>query len=626
MDLASAPVSRYYLQHWKSAPLLLVLELQPPTTFMNHRGTPWQVPLQSIASRTHRAMTFFKLFGRTKLIRAKTACSSSTETSEQADISRYAYVNVNARDQNDPIEMDCGFKSYEMPSSTAKHLLPPAEMSSRLSHTVQHELPQMEYKHTFGASSPWTGPTGSQQMQPVYEMCGPPTIIAEMPSRLRHDVQHELPQTDREQALKASVPRAELSASRTLTIRGEVPQIEHESAGGTAEDVSHELPNVHSSESIEWGHTFPSDHNSFPSRFLSSSTRTATLLPADRDLSSSKLLRRSPRPVNSAASRPEPICYLSQHRHRLWTEMVSSTPNTSTANGPSCAEADLSGHDPFRYAIRDEAFSPNEEFTSMQPLVEELREYVFIMNHEWLQRLAPYEDLSVLCSLSSVRDLCKLGVNALIEYFNGTIVTNFVNVFALIHVALASAYILHKDDDSYCWDDYLHDMLIWQYAIVDESEKRSFVRVMDELSTPHGISTVPAKAAYSYNEHSSSTLLELLRNGRMIKDCSAMVVGKLILKLLSTLIYGQSSCNFRHLFAFFSRKAWEERQPLLAVIMTEFRVSAAIWALNVHMFDPKVTLSHKAMLYFHSNMNVLRASTQNPYLLLVLAMCLIDRV
>lgn len=554
MDLASAPVSRYYPQHWRTTLSLLAPELQPPSTFMNHRGTAGQVPLPSTVSRTQRAMTFFKLFGRTISIRGKIPWTSSIEASEQADTSRYAYVNVNTRDQNDPIEMDCGFKSYEMLSSTAKYLLPLAEMSSRLNHTVQHQLSQMEYKYAFGASSPWTEPTGSQQMQPLYEMCGPPTMIAEMPSRLSHDVQHELPQTDHEQALKASRPRPELSASRTLTIRGELPQFQHESVGGTAEDVSHELPNVHSSESIEWGHTFSSDHDSFPSRFPSSSTRNATLSPADRDLSSLKLLRRSPRPVDSAASRPEPICYLSQHRHRLWTKMVSSTPDTSIANGPSCAEADLSGHDPFRYAIRDEAFSPMEEFTSMQPLVEELREYVFIVNHEWLQRLAPYEDLSVLCSSSSIRDLCNLGINALIECFNGIIVTNFVNVFALIHVALASAYVVHKDDDSYCWDDYWQDMLIWQYAIVDESEKRSFVRVMDELSTPQGISTVPVKASYSYNEHSSSTLLELLRNGRMIKDCSAMVVGKLILKPLSTLIYSQSSCNFRHLFAFFAEK------------------------------------------------------------------------
>lgn len=500
-----------------------------PEAFMNHRSTAGQVPLQRKVSRMKRAMTFFKLFGRRRSIRGKIAWTSSKEAREQADTSRYAYVNVNARDQNDPAEMHCVSKRYEMACSTTKHMLPRAEMSSRLSHVVQHELPQMEDKSTFEASSPWTEPTGSQQMmamQSLHELCGPPTIIAELPSHHSHIVQHELPQPDHEQALRASLPRAELSASPTLTVQGELLQLEHRSAGSTAKDVSHELPNVYSPKSEERGHIVSSDHDSIPSRLLSSSTRVAALLPADRDLSSPKLLQRSLSSVNAAASRPESICDFLQHQ--LWTEMATSTSHTIKGKGPSRAGADLSVHNPFAIASRDEALSSDGEFTNMQPLVEELREYFFIVNHEWLQRLAPYEDLSILCSSPSTRNLFELGMNALIQYFNGTNVTSFVDVFALIHVALVFAYMVHKDDASYRWDEFWHDVLLWQYAIVDDSERSSFVRVTNELSTPQGSSILPSEAFNSYNGYPSGALLDMLKNGRVMKDCSAMLVGKLL--------------------------------------------------------------------------------------------------
>lgn len=203
--------------------------------------------------------------------------------------------------------------------------------------------------------------------------------------------------------------------------------------------------------------------------------------------------------ASSALVHPEPICYLQQNRHCVWTEMVTSIPHMITEMGPSGAEDKTSEYDMSSYASLHDAFSSDEEPAMMQPLIEELRELVFIVNTEWLRRLAPYEDLSVLCSSFSVRDLFEVGIKALKECFDGVIVTSFIDVFALMHVACAYAYMLHRDDESYCWDNLLDDMLVWQYAIVNESEVLLFVEVMNKLSIPQGILNLSSKASNLYN-------------------------------------------------------------------------------------------------------------------------------
>lgn len=161
------------------------------------------------------------------------------------------------------------------------------------------------------------------------------------------------------------------------------------------------------------------------------------------------------------------------------------------------------------------------------------------MNTEWLQRLAPYDDLSVLCSSFSVRDLFGVGIQALKECFDGVIVTSLIDVFALMHIACASAYMLHRDDESYCWDNLLDDMLVWQYAIINESEVLLFVEVMNKLSIPQGILKLSSKASNLYNWSSRGALLAVLRNGRVMKDCWTMLASKLFHEPPSTPNYSR---------------------------------------------------------------------------------------
>lgn len=511
---------------------------------MDCGGTGGQVPLQRKDSKLKRTMTFFKHFGRKTSIKGKIAWPSSpTKTRELADTSRYAFEDVKATDQKDPTEMDCVAKVYEMARSTSKHLLPWPELSSRLSHAVQHELPQPDEKPTFGASPPWAELPGSQQIlavQPWHEMYDPSTPIAELPSRFSHNMQHELPEPDHRQTFTISSPFAELSARHSHAVQDGIPLPEHGPAGDSPGIVSNELPDIRSSGLEGRRRSLLIDHDRSLSRLVSPSAGTVSSLSEAENFSFPKLPPQSSRSINPSLRRPEPICYLPQDRHGLWIGIVTSTPHTSKENYPKNVEDQAFEHDPLSYASREEAFSSDGESTSMQPLIEELRELVFLVNNEWLQRLAPDEDLSILCSSSSVRNLFELGIDALKQCFDGKIVTTFVGVFALMHVACASAHLLHRSDEPYCWDDFFHDMLAWQYAIAEESEMLSFVRVVNKLSTPQGISTLPSITSRLYNG-SCGVLLDELRNGRVVGNCSTMLHGK----LFRTTVYSTSKQTAR---------------------------------------------------------------------------------
>lgn len=543
-----------------------------PETFMDCGGTGGQVPLQRKESRLKRAMTFFKHFGRRTSIKGKIAWPNPpARACELADTSRYAFQDVKAMDHKDPKEMDCVARVYEMARRNSRHLPSWPELSSRLSHVVQHEMSQPDEKHTFDASPPWAELTGSQPtiaVQPLHEMYDPSIPIAELPSRLSHNVQHELPQPEDKQAFAISPRSAELPTHHSHTVQGDIFRAKHGLAGHTAEHVSDEFLDIDG-----WGHTVPSDHDTSLSWLVSPRASIVSSFSEGRTFSSPKLSPQSSRPTIPALSRPEPICYLPQDRLRLWTAMVTSVPHMNTETGPSRADDKSSEYDPPSYANRPETFSWDGESTRMQPLIEELRELVFIVNTEWLQRLAPYEDLCVLCSSSSVRNLFELGMKALKQCFDGSIVTTFTDVFALMHVACASAYMLHRDNESYCWDKFLNDMLAWQYAIVEESERLVFVGVMDRLSTPQGIPTLPSNASYCHNWHPSGALLDVLRNGRVVENCSTMLTGKLFLELPSTPMHSKMrviSLNYRQ----YCRQVSNKQPCLLAVVLKR------LWGLS----------------------------------------------
>ncbi|KAL6715339.1 hypothetical protein ACLMJK_007605 [Lecanora helva] len=117
----------------------------------------------------------------------------------------------------------------------------------------------------------------------------------------------------------------------------------------------------------------------------------------------------------------------------------------------------------------------------VQMQVEELCELVSIVNQEWLRKLSSLPDLLSLCKTLTPHRLFIKGIQAVKKFFQGTIVNTFEEIFGLMHVACASAFMLHGHDSSYCWETSTQDMPQWQYAISDESERQILLRVVEKF-------------------------------------------------------------------------------------------------------------------------------------------------
>ena len=198
----------------------------------------------------------------------------------------------------------------------------------------------------------------------------------------------------------------------------------------------------------------------------------------------------------------------------------------------------------------------DEDSATTQPQVDDLREVVRVLNEEWKERLISNNDLILACSGFSARSIFETGARAIQHCFRGTLPRTFQEVFALIHVACACTYILHKDDDLFSWDVFIDAMMQWQYAILDESDIWLFERVVNRLCSPQGVSTMssqaschsngssytlPPKRRYGYHAAADATfppkqqvaavsnparLLDSLMNGQLIKECSRFLDGK----------------------------------------------------------------------------------------------------
>lgn len=148
------------------------------------------------------------------------------------------------------------------------------------------------------------------------------------------------------------------------------------------------------------------------------------------------------------------------------------------------------------------------ETLSTQSQVQELREMVRVLNEEWVRRCqsAPY--LALRASALSPRSLFEKGAQVLQHVLRGALPRSFEAVFALAHVACASAYILHGDDKSHCWNEYFQDILKWQRLIPNESDARLFIHLLNLLWWPQGSSARLSCGNYFLDE-TSGTLVPL---------------------------------------------------------------------------------------------------------------------
>ena len=173
---------------------------------------------------------------------------------------------------------------------------------------------------------------------------------------------------------------------------------------------------------------------------------------------------------------------------------------------------------------------------STRTQVEELRDLVKVVNNEWMQRLTLAPDLHRRCAGFSPRELFAEGLKSLEQCLCNNVPRDFMKAFALMHVAFAAAYILHRDDDSYCWSTFFQDALNWKLSLSGQDDQAAFLGVMDlwwqrELSfeTPLLTNAGPAlgyiETQQDLADGLTMTVTDILRNGRIIRNCVEFLNG-----------------------------------------------------------------------------------------------------
>lgn len=241
--------------------------------------------------------------------------------------------------------------------------------------------------------------------------------------------------------------------------------------------------------------------------------------------------------------------------------LVSPTySNSSTAPSPEVHNPDLR-QTKVSPALNGSLLSSEDDVrlkhgvtSSAQSQVKELREMVRVLNEEWIRRCQSAPELVLRASALSPRSLFVTGVRTLQHVFRGILPRTFEAVYALAHITCASAYIIHGDDTSHCWNDFFQDILKWQHLMLNDSDARVFIRLVNLLWWPKDSSEklscanyfldemsgtlVPLRRAVTGFDASSPTetkdsqpprrmsLLTSLKNGAVIRDCSRFLDGK----------------------------------------------------------------------------------------------------
>ncbi|KAF6232232.1 hypothetical protein HO173_009615 [Letharia columbiana] len=142
--------------------------------------------------------------------------------------------------------------------------------------------------------------------------------------------------------------------------------------------------------------------------------------------------------------------------------------------------------------------------------VEELREMVRVLNEEWMRRCQSTPDIVLRASKLSPRSLFDTGAQTLQLVFQGVLPRTFDAVFALAHVACGAAYLAHGEDGSHCWNEFFQDVLSWQSLMLNESDARLFIQLVNLLWWPQGSSAISSCGNYFLDE-TSGTLVPLRR-------------------------------------------------------------------------------------------------------------------
>ena len=196
------------------------------------------------------------------------------------------------------------------------------------------------------------------------------------------------------------------------------------------------------------------------------------------------------------------------------------------------SENDINGHR--SHAICGGPWGCHTGSTRTQ--VGELRDLVKVVNNEWMHRLTLTSDLHHRCAAYSSPELFVEGFKTVEKCLCGNIPRDFMEVFALMHVAFAAAYILHRDDGSCRWSTFFQDALCWKFSLTGQDDQADFLAVMDLWWQPElsfetlSITNVGPASGYIETQQDLADcfpirVMDKLRNGGIIRNCVEFLNG-----------------------------------------------------------------------------------------------------
>ena len=179
------------------------------------------------------------------------------------------------------------------------------------------------------------------------------------------------------------------------------------------------------------------------------------------------------------------------------------------------------------WSFQDPRFSYICGLGPTQVSIQEIYEFVGIVSKEWLPRLESTPHLLSRCSKMSPQDLFERGLSAMQRCFNDSLADSFEDMFALVHVACACAYSLHKDEDLYDWPGLFDHMLQWQYLSSSQDDVQCFLMAMDQFTCEHNYRlTNSLSRGGIFDRKTYERTFDILRNGPVMTDCSRFLDGK----------------------------------------------------------------------------------------------------
>lgn len=109
--------------------------------------------------------------------------------------------------------------------------------------------------------------------------------------------------------------------------------------------------------------------------------------------------------------------------------------------------------------------------------LQQIRWHVDALNQEWKNQLIPQHGPDVRFSSTPF----ETGIQSLQEFYRGTLPRTFEEIFGMMHIAYACAWMYHKNDEPQFWRSFFVDVLRWHYAIATQEETLLFLEVAFQL-------------------------------------------------------------------------------------------------------------------------------------------------